>query len=305
MESSAIESQAVKTRRSELPWGPIGLLLGLAIIGYLPVLQRLFNQWMDDGDMGHGAFVPVLAAYFLWNRREELARVEMSPSKWGWLILAYGLFQLMIGTLGVELFLQRTAFIITLVGVVWTVGGAPLFRAIWFELFLLVFMVPIPAIVYNHITFPLQQFASVVAEYVLLAVGIPVVREGNIIELASQKLQVVEACSGIRSLLTLTFLSVVYAELFDPKKWMRWALLVAAVPIAVVSNSARVSATGILSEINPELARGFFHTFEGWVVFVFALALLVGAHYLINFVYTKLTKKGDPPVHEQPAVSQA
>jgi exosortase len=113
-------------------------------------------------------------------------------------------------------------------------------------------------------------------------IGIPVLRDGNILELASQKLSVVEACSGIRSLLSLSFLSLVYAYFFDKRVWMRWVLLAATIPIAILSNSGRVTITGILSEINPELARGFFHSLEGWIIFVIALAMLGCLHFLIN-----------------------
>jgi len=140
-------------------------------------------------------------------------------------------------------------------------------------------------VVYNQITFPLQLFASVVAERSLEILNIPVLREGNILELASQRLSVAEACSGIRSLLSLSFLSVVYAYFFDRKVWMRWVLLIATIPIAIVANSARVTLTGVLSEIDPALAEGFFHEAEGWVIFLVALGMMVIAHLLINWVY--------------------
>ena len=136
--------------------------------------------------------------------------------------------------------------------------------------------------IYNQITFPLQLFASQVAEFNLGLMGIPVLRDGNILELASQKLSVVEACSGIRSLLSLSFLSLVYAYFFDKSVWMRWVLLVATIPIAILANAGRVTITGILSEINPELARGFFHSLEGWIIFLIALVMLGGLHLLIN-----------------------
>ncbi len=164
-------------------------------------------------------------------------------------------------------------------------------RVLAFPLLLLPFMIPIPAIVYNQITFPLQLFASQVAETILGWIGIPVLRDGNILELASQRLSVAEACSGIRSLLSLSFLSLVYAYFFDHRIWMRWVLLIATVPIAILANAGRVTMTGIMSEINPELARGFFHSLEGWIIFLIALVMLVGLHVVINraakWVYVK------------------
>ena len=139
--------------------------------------------------------------------------------------------------------------------------------------------------IYNQITFPLQLFASRVAEYALGVMGIPVLRDGNVLELASQKLSVVEACSGIRSLMSLTFLSLVYAYFFDKKVWMRWALLIGTIPIAILANAGRVTITGILSEMNPELAHGFFHSLEGWIIFLIAFVMLLVLHVVINRVY--------------------
>jgi exosortase len=155
-------------------------------------------------------------------------------------------------------------------------------RALRFPLAMLLFMIPIPAVIYNQITFPLQLLASSVAEVALTMVGIPVLRDGNVLELASQKLSVVEACSGIRSLLSLTFLSLVYGYFFEENRVvMRWLLFLSTLPIAIAANSFRVSLTGVISEYNPELAQGFFHSLEGWVIFVFALGLLVGFHRLL------------------------
>src|SRR5947207_15742369 len=187
--------------------------------------------------------------------------------------------------LAAELFLQRTAVLITLVGILLVLGGVGLLRELVFPLALLPFMIPIPTVVYNQITFPLQLFASQVAEFVLGVFGIPVLRDGNVLELASQKLSVAEACSGIRSLLSLTFLSLVFSYFFDKKVWMRWVLLAGTVPIAILANSGRVTITGMLSEVNPELAHGFFHSLEGWIIFMIALVMLVRLHWTINFFY--------------------
>src|SRR5258705_5752544 len=136
---------------------------------------------------------------------------------------------------------------------------------------LLFLMVPIPSVIYTQITFPLQIFASQVAEFSLNLMGYAVLRDGNVLELASQKLSVVEACSGIRSLLSLSFLSLIYAYFFDHKVWMRGVLLVATIPIAIAANASRVTLTGLISEYRPDLAQGFFHTLEGWVLFIVAL----------------------------------
>src|SRR5262249_21383790 len=156
-------------------------------------------------------------------------------------------------------------------GVVLLLAGPEFVAKLAFPLFLLLFMVPIPAVVYNGITFPLQLLASRLADGALTALQIPVLREGNILELPEQRLSVVEACSGIRSLLSLTFLSLVYGYFFEERKWMRVVLFFATIPIAIVANAGRVTLTGVLTEVKPELAEGFFHSASGWVIFMVAL----------------------------------
>jgi exosortase len=282
-------SDAATPRR--VPWVALGWFGALLIVAYFPILKSLVMQWSNDEDVGHGFFVPIVAGYIAWQRREELLAIEYKPAWWGIAVILWGMFQSLVGSLGAELFLQRTSFLVTLLGVLLVMGGTKVVKALAFPLLLLPFMIPIPAVIYNQITFPLQLFASQVAETVLSWVGIPVLREGNVLELASQKLSVAEACSGIRSLLTLTFLSLVYAYFFDRKKWMRVALLIGVVPIAILANAGRVTITGVLSEINPELARGFFHSLEGWIIFIIALVMLFFLHIAVNRVYSWTVRK--------------
>jgi exosortase len=272
---------------AQLPWSAIiwtGLLL---VICYAPVLLRLVRQWSQDEDMGHGFFVPAVAGYIVWKMRDELAAEPVSTNWWGLVLVLYGALQVTVATLGAELFLARTAFIISLVGAVLFTCGTRCARKLAFPLFLLIFMVPIPAIIYNQITFPLQLLASRVAEVALGVIGIPVIREGNILELSSQRLSVVEACSGIRSLLSLSFLSLVYGYFFDKKPWMRPVLFVATVPIAIVANAVRVTLTGVMSEYKKELAEGFSHAASGWVIFMVALVILVAFHSGVNALYRR------------------
>jgi exosortase len=274
--------------RTSLPWAAIAWFGAFLILCYWPVLARLVAQWYNDEDMGHGFFVPVVAGYIAWQRREDLMSLKPSPNGWGVLLLAWGAAQLYVATLGAELFLARTAFIISLIGIVLTLAGTRALRILAFPLFLLLFMVPIPAVIYNQITFPLQLIASQLAAQALLVLGVPVLREGNVLQLPNQSLNVVEACSGIRSLLTLTFLSLVYSYFFDKKAWMRVLLLVATVPIAIAANAARVTITGLLSEVNPKLAEGLAHLASGWLIFMLALAILVALHWAVNRVYNLL-----------------
>ncbi len=270
---------------AQLPWTRIAWFGLLLIICYAPVLYRLVKQWMTDDDMGHGFFVPLVVGYIIWQRRAALSRMRAQPTNWGLVLIGWGALQLMLGTLGAELFLARTSFLISLTGVVLYLGGWKVLRGLSFPLILLAFMIPLPAIVYGRITLPLQLFASTVAETLLGLMGIPVLRDGNVLELASQKLSVVEACSGIRSLLSLTFLSLVYAYFVDSKVWMRWVLLIGTIPIAIAANAARVTITGVLSEIRTDLAQGFFHELEGFVLFFISLILLALFHLLVNRIY--------------------
>jgi exosortase len=265
-----------------VPWVNVGWVLGLLILAYLPILMRMANQWTNDEDMGHGFFVPVVAGYIAWRRRDELSVTEARPTYIGLLVLLWAIFQMALGILGAELFLQRSAFVASVWGAVLFLGGWQFARVLALPLLMLPLMIPIPAVIYNQITFPLQLFASAVAENVLLFLGIPVLRDGNVLELANQKLSVVEACSGIRSLLSLTFLSLVYGYFSEEKLWIRWAIFLASIPIAVAANAFRVSATGVLSEYNPDLAQGFFHTLEGGVSFGFAFALMLAFHVAVK-----------------------
>lgn len=266
-----------KPLKLQWPWTNFAWLGLLLIACYAPVLKALVGAW-DDPDMGHGYFVPLAAGFIVWQQREELLAIKPKPNWWGLVVVAIGGIQLILATLGVELFLSRTAFVITLIGVVWLLGGNLMLKKLAFPLFLLFFMVPIPSIIFYRITFKLQILASQLAYGALSVLDIPVLREGNILELPTQRLSVVEACSGIRSLLTLTFLTLVYGHFFEKRTWLRVVLFLATIPIAIVANASRVTLTGVMSQIKPELAEGFFHETTGIVIFFVALLLLVLFH---------------------------
>jgi exosortase len=268
--------------RDSLPWLTIAWFGTLIFVCYAPVIIALVHNWGIDDDMGHGYFVPVISAYIVWLKKDALANLIPERNWWGLALIVYAAFQLYIGTLGAELFLSRTALVITMIGAVLFLGGKKYLKELAFPLFLLFLMIPIPAIVYNQITFPLQIRASEAADFALNLLNIPVLREGNILELPSQKLDVVEACSGIRSLLTLTFLSLVYGYFFEKKAWVRAALFFSTIPIAIAANAGRVTLTGILSEVKPEYAEGFLHEFSGWVIFMIALGIMVAFHQAIT-----------------------
>jgi exosortase len=277
--------------KTQIPWISLSWFGLLIAACYAPALYSLASVWVNNADMGHGFFVPLIAAFIIWQKREELLAIEPKPNLWGLVVVLLGGAQLIAATLGVELFLTHTAIIITLIGVIWLLRGTETLKVLAFPLFLLLFMVPIPTIVYNRITFPLQLIASRMAAGALDLLGIPVLRDGNILELPHQTLSVVEACSGIRSLLSLTFLSLVYGYFFEKRIWVRVVLFASTIPIAIVANGSRVTFTGIMTQIKPELAEGFFHESTGWVIFIVALIILVLFHQLIvrtlNFLAAK------------------
>lgn len=263
----------------------VSLLLGVC---YAPVLLALVRQWFNDADMGHAFAVPIFAAYIAWKKRDQIAGLAPVPNWWGLAVMLWAGLQLYLGTLGAELFLTRTSLVISIIGAVLLLGGTRYLKIFKFPLFLLFFMIPIPAVIYTEITFPLQLFASRVAENTIDLLQIPVYREGNVLILPQQTLNVVEACSGIRSLLTLTFLSLIYGYFCENRTWVRTVLFFSTIPIAILANSGRVTFTGVVSQFNPDLAEGWFHEAQGWVIFMIGLAILVAVHQLIvrstNFI---------------------
>lgn len=278
MSSNAQAAAGSRESPRGFPWATIAVVGAALLVAYAPVLKLLVRDWVIDEDVSHGFFVPLVSGYIVWQRRRDLLQIPLRRSTFGLLVMLGAAAQLYVATLGAELFLARTAFVFSLAGIVLFLGGWALLRALAFPLALLLFMIPLPAIVYNQITFPLQLLASRIAEGALWLLGIPVLREGNILELPSQRLSVVEACSGIRSLLSLGFLSLVYGYFFEQRFWLRAFLFLLTIPIAILTNSFRVTVTGLLSETNPRLAEGFFHLAEGWVIFLAALVLLLLSH---------------------------
>jgi exosortase len=274
-----------------IAWPTIAWFGVLLVIPFAPVLYRMGYEWFTLEEMGHGLFVPFLAGYIAWKERDAILAEPVEGSWWGLVLVVIGYLQMLAGYLGADFFIARTAFLVTLMGVLWTTLGLRVMRAMAFPLVLLLFMVRLPLFVYSQITFPLQIFASTLAEGALGLMGIPVLREGNVLELASQKLSVVEACSGIRSLMSLGLLSLVYGYFFDEKKWMRWVLLAMSIPIAILANAFRVTLTGVISEYQKQFAEGVYHSLEGWVIFMVALVVLVFTHQMINWVYKRVRRQ--------------
>lgn len=260
----------------------IVILLLLLSALFWNVLFKMVDEWFRLEEMGHGLFVPFVVGWVIWTQREKLAKIPLQPSWVGWLFLLLAFVQMVVAELGAEFFLARTAYIVGLIGIILLTAGTAMLRALTFPLVLLCFMVRWPTILYNQITFPLQLLASQVAEVGLGLIGIPVLRDGNVLELPSQKLSVVEACSGIRSLLSLTFLSLIYGYLFDQRLWVRVTLFLSTIPIAIAANAFRVTITGVMSEYKREWSEGVYHSMEGWIIFMIALVALVTLHRILD-----------------------
>lgn len=293
---------------SALPtWQGVALLILMGML-YAGILARLFNQWMNDKNFAHGMFVPLFALFILWKNRKELKNIAPAPSWIGLFLIIVGLATLMLGEFGAELFLSRVSLLILLAGLIVLIHGWAFFRAVLFPWAILILMIPIPVIVFQKVTFPLQILASKLASTLLPLLGVVVHREGNVIELAAMKLEVVAACSGIRSLLSLLTLSVIYGYLMEDRNWVRVLLAIASIPIAVVANSFRIVGTGLLVQYwNPDKAEGFFHLFEGWLIFVVSLIMLFMLHGLVVRIWRKDGREGrlaHPQVERVQTVSE-
>ena len=247
------------------------MVLAALVFVYAPVVASLVRQWASDENYSHGFLVVPFALFAVWKSRRELQSLPLQPHPAGLAVVVLGILLLAVGQFGAELFLTRVSLIVVICGSVLFLWGAPQLRRVAFALALLLLVIPLPALVLNRVSFPLQLLASRTAETALSAAGVPVLREGNVIVLPHGALEVAQACSGIRSLSSLIALALIVAP---PGRRALFAAL--AVPVAVVANAVRVAGTGLAAAwFGQWAAEGFFHTFSGWLMFVVALAALV------------------------------
>jgi exosortase len=286
MQSEARAEPTPITDPSPPAWWQIVAIAGLLLGLYYPTLARLVGQWWTDPNFSHGFFVPLFSAFVIWQERSRLTDLRLRPSWWGLLFLGCGLCVLIVGQLGAELFLSRLSLLIVLGSLIVLFYGWSVFRALLFPWAFLLLMIPIPAIVFNQITFPLQLLASKIASTTLPWMGVPVLREGNVIILPAMALEVAEACSGIRSLMSLGTLAVIYGYLMESRVAVRVLLALASIPIAVAANSLRIVGTGLLVQYwDPQKAEGFFHEFSGWLIFVVSLIMLYLLHRVVRIFW--------------------
>ena len=258
--------------------------VAVAIVAlYWGTLSSLVKHWASDDDFSHGFFVVPLAAYFLWERRDAFRRAPVQPSIWGAFFLAGSLLVFVAGRFGAELFLTRVSIVGVVAGTLLFLCGWRYLRIAAFPLAFLLLMIPLPAIVFNQITFPLQGVAARAGEAVIAVAGVPVLREGNILHVPGRALEVAEACSGIRSLMSLLMLAVVLGYFTEKRTGARVLIALASVPIAIIANAGRVAGTGLAAYwVSPAAADGFFHTFSGWLVFIVAFAGLLIVQRLVE-----------------------
>jgi exosortase len=268
-------------------WGrALPLAFGLSVILgllYWPTLRDLGAQWWDDANYNHGFLIPLFSGFLIWRERRQLRAIPPSGSALGLPVLLGGIALLLLGDIGAENFLTRSSLIVILAGLVLFLTGRATFRAVLFPLAYLFFMIPLPGILFYAITFPLQQIAAEQAAWTLDLLGVPVLLDGNIIHLSQISLGVTEACSGIRSLISLLAGAAAWAYLMLPVGWSSVLFVLAAIPITILANAARVVATGLIGQwFGVEYASGFFHEFAGLVVYVFAFVCLMGVYGLIQ-----------------------
>src|SRR5271155_5875022 len=277
-------------------WQVFSLLL---LIGWLyaSTLGRLVLAWVGwapwrDPNFQHGIFVPLFALFILWQDRKNLRSILPSPSWTGVLAVILSQIMLVLGLLGAEPFSARVSLLVLLAGLIVIFRGWTFFRAVLFPWAFLFLMIPIPTLIMNKVTFPLQLLASKLATGLLRLVQVPVLQEGNLLTLAAKQLDVAEACSGIRSLITMVTLSIIYGYLLETRNWVRVTLVCFAIPIAVAANVFRIFGTGLLVQYwDPEKAEGFYHSLGGELIFVVALVMLFAAHRAITSIWKSGPRK--------------
>jgi len=261
------------------------VLSALLLLLYASMLKHLVLQWWSDADYSHGFLVPLFSGYVLWRTRDRWMSCEVKPSNFGLLVMLGAIGLLVVGSLGAELFTSRFSLLVLLAGMILFLAGWKFLRAVAFPLCFLIFMIPLPVIIYNQITFPLQLLASRFATFLLDLVHVPVLRDGNILILSNYSLEVVEACSGIRSLMALISLAVIYVYFLEPRRWAQLVLVVLMVPIAIATNAIRIMGAGMMAHrFGPAAAEGFLHEFSGWVIFLVALVLFFVCHWILRHI---------------------
>jgi exosortase len=272
--------------------GAVAWALAIAWL-YGSVAIGLARNWQSDPTYSHGWVVAPIAIVLAWQRRKLFRELPRRPATAGFLVLGVSLVVYVIGTLGAELFLTRVSFIGVVAGTVLLTFGPAHLRAGAFPLAFLLFMIPLPSIVFERLAVELQLVASALGERILQAADVAVLRDGNVLRLATVSLEVNEACSGIRSLMTLVAVTTLMAYVLE-RGWLRRLVFAAcAVPLAIGLNGIRIALTGFAAlRYGPAAASGTVHEAAGLMVFAASVACLCGLHLALRRVATL------PPVLE-------
>jgi len=264
-----------RARYFEKPLFPVLTLGILIVILYYSVIRDLVGDWVIDENYSHGFLIPLVSAFFVWRQRDVLRKIRWSSHNLGLVVLVTGLLMFMAANVAVEYFTMRFSLLVVIGGLILYLGGKDLAGRLVFPLLYLVFMIPVPYVLYYTISFPLEILASRWTAGVLSILGIPIFREGNILYLENITLQVIDACSGLRSLISLSALSAAMAYMTQKTVLKGAILFLASAPVAIAANILRLSVTAVLASIYGEqLAQGFLHKFSGMVVFIFAVISL-------------------------------
>ena len=262
-----------------------GVLFAAAFLFlYFGTFVDLVFDWNNNPNFSHGFLVPLIAGYLVWHRKETLQGLSIEPAGIGIVVLGLGLSLFFVGTIGAELFVMRLSLLVTLAGGVLFCLGSAWAKGLAVPIVYLLFMIPLPSIIWNRLAFPLQLMAASASASSLSFIGIPVFREGNVLQLATTTLEVVDACSGLRSLTALLALGAAFAFISNLSLWKKWILFLASIPIAVFVNIVRLTATGLMAVyIGPDAAHGFLHDMSGMVVFVVAMLLLYAVNQILEY----------------------
>jgi len=278
------ENSKSSTSISQSQWLLLALLFTSFILVYFPVWESLVRTWYNSDDYSHGFFIVPICVFIVWQKRETLTETQIRPSAWGLVVIMLALLMYLVGHLGEIATIASFSMVPVLAGLIIYFFGFQMFKELLFPLFLLLFMIPVPAQIYATLTIPLQLFVSIVSTGAARILGIPIFREGNVINLPQYTLQVVEACSGLRSMISLLTLSAVFAYMTLRSNILRTILFITGIPAAIVVNIFRVLLM-ILAfyYFHYDLARGSVHTIFGVVIFILALAIIAGMKGLLSF----------------------
>ncbi len=257
-------------------------VLVMAVLWYYwPVLSVLFMNLVESEDYSYGLLLPLVSGYLVYLKWPQIRGLLWRPSPLGLLFIAAGFSLYILGGIAGDFYTPRLSFLVVVTGLLFLMGGWSLVRLLLFPLLLLVIMVPLPEFVQKRLTLPLQLISSGLATTMLQIVGIPAFRQGNVIDLGVRQMQVVEACSGLRYILSLFALGVIFCYFFQRRLWKIIVLLIVLIPSAIVANALRVTGMGIFPALQQP---GFWHAFSGWLIFVFCMGILS----LINWILNKI-----------------